>query len=92
MSDPVASDSQPGMGTLTGGNMGPLTFASPTQTWSRTLPAPPGDALDVTATNVPTASIDLSRGHADCNAMLNITTDGPITISLTGCNRTVQAG
>jgi hypothetical protein len=27
--------------------MGPLTFASPTQTWSRTLPAPPGDALDV---------------------------------------------
>jgi hypothetical protein len=29
----------------------------------RTLPAPPGDALDVTATNVPTASIDLSRAR-----------------------------
>jgi hypothetical protein len=56
----------------------------------RTLPAPPGDALDVTATNVPTPR-STCPAHVDCNAMLKITTDGRITISLTGCNRTVQA-
>lgn len=92
ISDPVASGSQPGTGTLTGGNMGPLAFASLTQTWSPSAPAPASDALEVNATNIATASIDVSRAHVDCNVRLNITTDGPITITLPGCNRTVQAG
>ena len=91
-SDPVASGSQPGTGTLTGGNMGPLAFASLTQTWAAAAPAPASDTLDVDATNIATASIDVSRAHVDCNAKLNITTDGPITITLAGCNRTVQSG
>ncbi|MGN6868008.1 MAG: glucodextranase DOMON-like domain-containing protein [Solirubrobacteraceae bacterium] len=91
-SDPVASGSQPGTGTLTGGNMGPLTYASLTQTWAPATPAPASDTLDVNATNVGTATIDPSRAHVDCNAKLNVTTDGPITVTLAGCNRTVQAG
>lgn len=91
-SDPPASGSQPGTGTLTGGNMGPLTYASLTQTWGRATPAPVSDTLDVNATNVATATIDLSRAHVDCNAKLNVTSDGPITVTLAGCNRTVQAG
>ena len=90
--DPVASGSQPGTGTLTGGNMGPLSFASLSQTWSPAPPAPATDALVITATNIATASIDVSRAHVDCNAALSITSDGPITVTLPGCNRTVQAG
>jgi predicted esterase len=90
--DPVASGSQPGTGTLTGGNMGPLTYASLTQTWSPPAPAPASDTLDVNATNMATATINPSRAHVDCNAQVNVTTDGPITITLAGCNRTVQAG
>jgi hypothetical protein len=39
-----------------------------------------------------TATIDPSRAHVDCNATLNVTSDGPITITLAGCNRSVQAG
>src|SRR5690242_9599478 len=46
-SDPVASGSQPGTGTLTGGNMGLLTYASLTQTRAPATPAPPSDILDV---------------------------------------------
>jgi predicted esterase len=91
-SDPVASGSQPGTGTLTGGNMGALAFASLTQTWSASAPAPASDTLDINATNIATASIDVSRAHVDCNVKLNITTDGPITVTLPGCSRTVQAG
>ncbi|HYB25883.1 MAG TPA: hypothetical protein VEF89_04660 [Solirubrobacteraceae bacterium] len=91
-SDPVASGSAPGTGTLTGGNMGPLACAGLTQTWSPPAPAPASDTLDINATNIATASIDVSRAHVDCNVNLNITTDGPITVTLAGCNRTVQAG
>jgi predicted esterase len=90
--DPVATGSQPGTGTLTGGNMGPLSYASLTQTWGPATPAPASDTLDVNATNIATATIDPSRAHVDCNAKLNVTSDGPITITLAGCNRTVQAG
>jgi hypothetical protein len=91
-SDPVASGSQPGTGTLTGGNMGPLSYASLTQTWGPATPAVASDTLDVNATNIAAATIDPSRAHVDCKAKLNVTSDGPITITLAGCNRTVQAG
>jgi hypothetical protein len=90
--DPVASGTQPGTGTLTGGNMGPLAFASLTQTWGPSVPAPPSDTLDINATNIATASIDVSRAHVDCGVVMHITSDGPITVTLPGCNRTVQAG
>ena len=90
--DPIASGNEPGTGTLTGGNMGPLAFASLSQTWGAALPAPASDTLDVTATNIATASIDFSRAHVDCGVHVNVTTDGPITIDLPGCNRTIQAG
>jgi hypothetical protein len=91
-SDPAASGSQPGIGTLTGGSMGPLDYASLTQTWARAAPAPASDTLDVGATNIAAATIDVSRARVDCNATVNITTDGPITVTLAGCGRTVQAG
>jgi hypothetical protein len=91
-SDPVASGTQPGTGTLTGGNMGPLSYASLTQTWGPATPAPTSDTLDVNATNVATATINPSRAHVDCKAQLNMTSDGPITVTLAGCNRTISAG
>jgi hypothetical protein len=90
--DPVASGSQPGAGTLTGGNMGTLAFASLTQTWSPPPPAPASDTLDINATNIATAAIDVTRAHVDCNVTVNIATDGPVTVTLPGCNRSVSAG
>jgi len=90
--DPAASGDKPGIGTLTGGNMGPLQFASVSQTWRAAPAAPASDTLDVTATNIATASIDVSRAHVDCGVHVNVTSDGPITIDLPGCDRTIQAG
>jgi hypothetical protein len=90
-SDPTPSGTQPGVGTLTGGNMGSLAFASLTETWSPTPPAPPHDTLDINATNIATASIDVSRAHVDCGVVLNIT-NGPITVDVSGCGRTVRTG
>lgn len=91
--DPSASGVQgPTPGTLTGGNMGDLQYAAFAQTWGVAPKAPRTDSIDINATNIATASIDVRRAGVDCKVALNITTDGPITVTLPGCNRAVQAG
>ena len=90
--DPTPSGAHPGAGTLTGGNMGDLQYASTAQTWGATPSAPASDAIDLNATNIATASINVARADVDCDVKLNITTDGPIAVSLPGCKRVVKAG
>jgi hypothetical protein len=91
--DPAASGVQgPTPGTLSGGNMGDLQYAAFKQTWGAPPPAARSDTIDVTATNIATASIDVRRAGVDCSAKLNVTTDGPIAITLPGCSRVVRAG
>jgi predicted esterase len=89
--DPVSGAPQAGTGTLTGGNLGPLVFARTSRGWGPPLPAPRLDTIDISATNIATASIDVARAHVDCHVQLNVTTDGPIAITLPGCGRTVHA-
>jgi hypothetical protein len=90
--DPASSGVQNGTGTLTGGNMGDLQYASFIQTWAATPNATRSDTIDVTATNIATARVNVQRADVDCSVKLNITTDGPIAVSLPGCNRVVHAG
>ncbi len=89
--DPTPSGVTPGVGTLAGGNLGTLTYVSLKQTWGLALPTLKSDSIDLTATNIATAAIDPGRARVDCNAKLNITTDGPIKVTLIGCHRTVSA-
>jgi hypothetical protein len=49
------------------------------------------DVLDIKATNLSTATIDLARAGLDCRAQVNVTTDGPIKVTLAGCNRVITA-
>jgi pimeloyl-ACP methyl ester carboxylesterase len=91
--DPVASGvSGPTPGTLSGGHMGDLHYLSFTQTWGPARPGLRSDSVDLKATNIATAVLDLARAGVDCNARLNVTTDGPIAITLAGCKRVVHAG
>jgi hypothetical protein len=82
----------PTPGTLTGGNMGDLQYAAFKQTWAREATARRRDAMDVNATNIAAASIDVGRAGVGCNVALKITTDGPIAVTLAGCGRVVNAG
>jgi hypothetical protein len=90
--DPAPSGVKPGIGSLTGGNMGTLTYTSLTQTWGATPTAPGADSIDIHATNIAAASINVSRAHVDCNVALRVTSDGPLTVTLPGCHRVVNAG
>ena len=90
--DPTASSTQLGTGTLSGGNLGSLTYTRQAKTWGAAPSAPRSDSITVNATNIATAAIDVARAHVDCRVAVNVATDGPIAISLPGCNRTIHAG
>jgi hypothetical protein len=90
-SDRTASVTQPGAGQLEGGNLGAIQFTSRVKTWAPPTPGPRGDTIDVTATNIGKASIDVKRAGVDCSVKVNVTSDGPIAIALPGCNRTVSS-
>ncbi len=92
VSDPTPSATQLGLGTLTGGNLGNLTFDRRFKTWSDPTPGPIADALTVTATNVASFTIDPERAQVDCKANVSIVSDGPIDVTLAGCDRTVHSG
>jgi hypothetical protein len=91
--DPTPSGVQNGTGALTGGNFGAINYVSQTQTWGATPTAPFSDSVDITATNIATAVINVQRARLDCNAKVNfVSTDGPIAVTLAGCNRVVHGG
>ena len=43
------------------------------------------DALVINAGNVSKVSIDATRARVDCSAALDVTTDGPVRVTLTHC-------
>ncbi|MEA2448800.1 MAG: hypothetical protein QOG63_732 [Thermoleophilaceae bacterium] len=89
-SDPVASPTDVGVDTLHGGNLGDVQFTRRSKTWGAPPPGPVANRIDVSATNVSEATINPQRARVGCDATVNITTDGPIAITLAGCNRVVN--
>jgi hypothetical protein len=90
--DPTPSGTLVGTGSLVGGNLGALTFNSQRKTWGPAPGRPRANRVDIVATNIAAAAVDVTRARVDCNAKVNITSDGPLKVTLTGCNRTVTGG
>jgi len=90
--DPTASALKPGTGTLGGGYLGPIAYTSFAKTWGTTPSAARGDTINLTLTNIATASVNVRRARVDCGVRLNVASDGPATIKLIGCSRSVHAG
>ena len=90
--EPTPSSTQRGAGVLTGGMIPTIAYVRQYQTWGPVPAAQAEDELDIKATNLATATIDLARAGLDCHARVNVTTDGPLRITLAGCNRTISAG
>jgi hypothetical protein len=88
--DPTASPTQFGAGTLPDGNLGTLAFTRRYKTWGPVPPSAPANRIDLTVTNVSSLTINPKRAKVGCNVDLHITSDGPLTVSLTGCRRVVQ--
>jgi hypothetical protein len=76
-------DTEPG--TLDGGSHGPLPYVSRARRWSRTPRTRKANRLDVRATNVATATVDVRRARLRCDVDVRIRSDGPLRIRLAGC-------
>jgi hypothetical protein len=84
--DPVQGPLTRGAGALTGGEIPALAYVSQFSTWTPvTTASAHHNVLDITATNVARVVIDVTRAHVNCAATLNVRTDGPLDIVLTGC-------
>jgi hypothetical protein len=83
--DPRASATQFGAGALTGGQLGAIPFTSESKTWDAAPSAPARDVLDISARNISHVTIDGSRARVSCHPHLNITTDGPLSVSVADC-------
>jgi hypothetical protein len=88
--DPTPSSLKTGIGALTGGYMGPIEYASLSKTWGPTPTEPKLDEIEITATDIATAAIDVFRADVNCRVELRVSTDGPLTITLPGCNRVLH--
>ncbi len=83
--DPPPSETQHGAGTLTGGVIPAIPYTSQSKSWGTAPSAPVRDALDITATNLSHVTVDARRAKVDCAAQLNVTSDGPIEVTLADC-------
>jgi hypothetical protein len=90
--DPPVSGKQLGAGSLTGGYLGPLAFTRQFKTWGAAPHTAKSNRIDVTATNVASAFLDVRRAHVNCQATVSITSNGPLAVTLPGCGRTVHGG
>jgi len=90
--DPTALPTQHGAGALTGGTLPAIAYTSQAKQWGPTPPALVRNRLDIVAENISALTIDPSRAHVSCGAALNVTTDGPVSVTLAGCGRTESFG
>ncbi|HEX8074835.1 MAG TPA: hypothetical protein VF545_07625 [Thermoleophilaceae bacterium] len=83
--DPPVLGVKPGGGSLNGGNHGPMPYVERSQDWGSAPRTPVRDALEITARNVSTVTIDARRARVSCAAKLNVKSDGPLKVVLGGC-------
>ena len=92
MGDPVPSDTETGTGTLSGGAYGDLLYTFQKKTWSSVPRATVADKLDITATGLSAATVNVERAELTCDAQVAIQSNVPIEVTLAGCNRKVSGG
>ena len=73
----------------TTGTSGSFVFTGSVRTWQQPQRTAATDELDLTLTNIATVTIDPHRAHIGCDADLHVKSDGPATVTLAGCQRTI---
>ena len=85
VADPTPSATQHGAGVLTGGRIPAIAYTSQSRSWGPPLLIPVADRLDITATNASMLTINPTRARVNCAAQLNVNSDGPLAVTLSGC-------
>lgn len=88
--DPTPQAVATSAGALLGGNHGPKPYLRRDLTWGP-APSSSGNWLTISARNIASVTIDSTRARVNCDAIRSIVTDGPLTVTITGCG-TYQFG
>jgi dienelactone hydrolase len=88
--DPVPAATENGSGTLEGGTLGTLLFTRRAKAWGDVPATAKANRIDIAATGIEAATIDVRRAKVDCRAELKVQTDGPLKVTLAGCRRTLS--
>lgn len=83
--DPPVELVTAGAGMLEGGSHGPIPYSERTLAWGAPPPEPKANELVINATNIGAVTIDAARAGVTCSAKLDVTSDGPLHITLSGC-------
>lgn len=78
-------------GILEGGSHGPLPYTNRDLGWGPAPTEPAEDRLVVTAKNLATATVEPVRAGLNCSAQVEVTSDGPVELTLAGCNKVIHA-
>jgi hypothetical protein len=84
------TDAQPAPIQATSGASGPFSYTGTVESWLPAEQISPADALDLSLSNISDVTVDVVRARVDCNVRLNVTSDGPATVRLAGCDRAVS--
>jgi hypothetical protein len=92
LADAPVAPMVPSAGTEPGTTIALNSYTSEQRIKPAPLAAVAQDRLDITARNIATVTIDRKRARVSCNAVLNVVTDGPLTVRMSGCgqDRTFQ--
>jgi hypothetical protein len=67
-----------------------MAYVVRSQQWGPFGKAPKADALTLTLTNLRSLTVDTARAGLTCNAKLSVKTDGPVSVTLAGCGKTLS--
>ena len=90
--DPVPGSTETTPGTLPPGNLGVLAYTEQRKVWGETPKTAKTNSLTITATNVSRIVVHPHRARIDCRAKLDVTTDGPVKVTIAGCHRKQSFG
>lgn len=86
-SDPSSSVAH-GLGLTAGG----WAYVEQRRTWAPAGSVPIENRVEILARNVARITIDPAAARIDCDAILDVTSDGPIEITLRGCDKDPRPG
>jgi hypothetical protein len=83
--DPPVRPTQSGAGALGGGTFSSIPFVSMSRAWGPAPMAPRRDAIEITATNVASVTIDPQRAGLTCDSEISVESATPVKVRLAGC-------
>jgi hypothetical protein len=93
--DPPADATTTNPGTLDGGNLGPLAYTETAKAWGDAPTAKKKNELQIDARNLKSITVQVKRAKLSCGPKgkgpkLRVKSDGPLTVKLAGCKRSLK--